>query len=194
MPVAGNLAGWQTARMTDGFVAPSSETSVKLVELTGFIADLYHAEDALRRVIEIDEGEATDDMLLRSHFVTAAVVSYWRCFTSSSRRTLDDYVSVPGELIELHEELRVYRNRTVAQADSGLVGTHVLSVDPAASGTIYVTMPAERVTQMGKLVDALLRTCESLAADLHVTLSRHLRDQHVDWEQSAGWDPRDPRS
>lgn len=155
--------------MTDSFVAPSSETSVELVELTGFLVDLYHAQDALRRV------SATDEVLLRSHFVTAAVVNYWRCFADTARPTLDAYVELPDPA--LHEELRISRDHTVAHADAGLVGSHVLSVDPNASGTIYVTLPDDRVARMLELVDELLSRANTRADELHRQLARELAAQ-----------------
>ena len=102
------------------------------IELASYGSDLAEARHALDLAIHgQDAGSTTADAA--PYLVGFAVVAYCRTVLYSNvRPRLTDHIDVPAELIEVHDQVRTFRNATIAHSQSELSVTYPLGVlDPA---------------------------------------------------------------
>ena len=124
--------------------AADSRDTRLFIELSSYRSDLTEASHALDLAINGQEdGSALADA--SPYLIGFAVVAYCRTILPSNvRRPLTEHVDVPAELEEVHEQVRPFRNQTIAYSQSELSVTFAFGVlDPARlelSHLIGVTM------------------------------------------------------
>lgn len=164
-------------------IVPSSPAAVRLAQLAGFNADLAEALYGFTIALHmIESGETREQNLVRP-LVSAATVSYGRCFTSSNvRPSLDTILDVPDAQVGVHHALKRLRNRTVAHSESTLTPSYaVLNLERAESAgdvyaaqasamTVHVSFSMEGIQQFHELTrvvkNLLLLEIEKAKGDL----------------------------
>jgi hypothetical protein len=143
-------------------VGDSSDTRL-FIELSSHGSDLAEARHALDLAIRgRDEGSALADA--SAYLIGFAVVAYCRTILLSNvRGRLTDHIDVPAELIEIHDEVRTFRNATIAHSQSelsvtypvGVLDAATLEVADIAAVTVGSTLPWLVVQKFRTLVVAM---------------------------------------
>jgi len=141
------------------------------IELSGYASsDLTPALQALEAALSLEDYGDPDTFA--HYLVDYAVVAYCRAFfVSKVRGLLTDYVSVPVQFVQLHDDVRAFRNRTVAHSQSRLSTIWpVFLIDQ--SGPPFVrdvlgvdvsqTLPSTLVKSFIELIKALLVAIDDL--------------------------------
>ena len=98
------------------------------------------------------------------HLVGLAVIAYCRTVLHSNvRGRLTDHVAVPEELFVVHDQVRTYRNATVAHSQSelavtyavGVLDSRTLEVRDVAGLTVVVPLPARWSSSSVALIDEM---------------------------------------
>lgn len=102
-----------------------------------------------------------------------AVVAYCRTTLHSNvRGRLTDHIDVPAELIEIHDEVRTFRNATIAHSQSelsvtypvGVLDAATLEVANIAAVTVGSTLPWLLVQKFRTLVAAMEEGLDGLSS------------------------------
>ena len=133
------------------------------IELSSCGSDLAEARNALDLAVQgLAEGPALADA--SRHLVGLAVIAYCRTVLHSNvRGRLTDHVAVPDELVDVHDQVKTYRNATVAHSQSELAVTYALGVLDSATFevrgvaglTVLVPLPDRTVHEFRRLIDAM---------------------------------------
>lgn len=157
--------GIHTWRMHDGdpersflvVTVPDSPDARLFVELSSFGADLSQARHALRLATE-----GGDDV--RAFLHGYAVVTYCRTVLPSNvRGRLTDYVSIPEKLLDVHDQVRSFRNGTIAHSQSdlavtypfGVLDSQTLDVCDVMAGTVSSSLPRLVAARFETLVEVM---------------------------------------
>ncbi len=134
------------------------------IELASYGSDLAEAGHALDLAIQGDDQEGSDFAEARAYLIGFAVVAYCRTILHSKvRRPLTDHVDVPAELQETHQQVKSFRNATIAHSQSELTVTYPVGVlDSATLDLVYVagatvisTLPRAVVQRFQTLLEAM---------------------------------------
>jgi len=152
------------------------------IELSSYAADLAEARHALELAIRgVEEGSALADA--SRYLVGLAVVAYCRTILLSNvRGRLTDYVSIPDELIDVHDRVKTYRNATVAHSQSELAVTYALGVlhretlkvRYVAGPTLVVPLPNPVIREFQELVDVMERRLDEAIEPVRTILMKRL--------------------
>lgn len=162
-------------------VGPSAGAR-KFVELESFAADLVEAADALDLALgSYEPNSPLEDA--RRHLVASSAMAYGRAFTHSKvRGRLTDHVEVPADFVDVHDQVRAYRNATVAHSQSELATTYPVGVLEADSlkvravvgATVLVPVPRELLSRFRSLIDVLLELLDGVSAPVSGELGASL--------------------
>jgi hypothetical protein len=91
--------------------------SRELAELDGIIEDLKWVEDACSKLVDLWKDQQRDTLLLEG-LSAAALVRYFRCFSSGVRPRLPSEIieSAPGEWRKAHQYYKDVRDKHVAHS------------------------------------------------------------------------------
>ena len=138
-----------------------SPESRLFIELSSYGSDLAEARNALDLAVQgFEEGSVLADA--SRHLVGLAVIAYCRTVMHSNvRGRLTDHVTVPDELVDVHEQVKTYRNATVAHSQSelaityavGVLDSDTLKVRDVAGLTVVVPPPDRMVLEFRGLID-----------------------------------------
>jgi hypothetical protein len=153
------------------------------IELSSYGSDLTEARHALELAVQAreDGSPLTDPSALLIGF---AVGAYCRTILHSSvRRPLTDHVELSAELEGVHEQVRTFRNSTIAHSQSELSVTYPVGVlDPVSLELLYVagmtmtgTLPLHVVHQFRMLIDAMVEELDAVIEPVRARLESELR-------------------
>ncbi|EWS99768.1 hypothetical protein N865_20855 [Intrasporangium oryzae NRRL B-24470] len=169
-------------------VADSADTRL-FIELSSYGSDLKEASHALDLAMQgLQGGSPLADASV--YLIGFAVIAYCRTFLHSNvRRPLTEHVRVPPELEQVHEQVRTFRNATIAHSQSELSVTYPLGfLDPATlelahlSGvTISSTLPEHVMDRFRRLVDVMTEQLDVVIEPVRARLEYRLRktDPHL---------------
>jgi len=112
-------------RLTPLVVTVGDSPDARLfVELSSYGSDLTEAQHALDLAIRgKEEGPPMIDA--SAYLIGFAVVAYCRAILHSNvRGPLTDHIEVPTELMEIHHQVKTFRNATIAHSQSELSVTY----------------------------------------------------------------------
>jgi len=138
-------------------VGDSSDTRL-FIELSSYGSDLSEPLHALDLAIQ---GNEKDSPLAdaRAYLIGFAVVAYCRTILPSNvRGRLTDHIDVPSELIEIHDQLKTFRNATIAHSQSELSVTYPIGVLDAATLDVQFIAAVTVVSSLPRLVAERFRT------------------------------------
>lgn len=150
------------------------------IELSSHAADLTEARRALDLAMQGNE--------VKSPFAEAspylmgfAVVAYCRTTLHSNvRRSLRDHVPIPDDLLDTHEQVRIFRNATIAHSQSELAVTYPIGrLDPRTREVDFVsavTMTNPLPTTVARRFDALIETMIDLLDEAIDPIRARLED------------------
>ena len=127
---------------------PDTADSRSFVELSSYAADLVEARHALDLAIG---GLAQDSTLAEAtqHLIGLAAIAYCRTVLPSNvRGRLTDHIEIPSHLAEVHDQVRIYRNATVAHSQSELAVTYAVGVVEAETLDVRDVMAATVITPL----------------------------------------------
>jgi hypothetical protein len=136
---------------------PDSPDARLFVELSSFGADLSQARHALSLA-----AEGGDDV--REFLLGFAVVAYCRTVLPSNvRGRLTEYITIPEELIDVHDQVKSFRNGTIAHSQSDLAVTYplgvldelTLEVCDITAATVSSSLPRLVVARFETLVEVM---------------------------------------
>lgn len=155
---------------------PDSPDARLFVELSSFGADLSQARHALSLAAE--GGVDVRELLLGF-----AVVAYCRTVLPSNvRGRLTEYISIPEELIDVHDQVKSFRNGTIAHSQSDLAVTYLLGVLDAltldvcdiTAGTVSSSLPRLVVARFETLVEVMDVLLDAAIEPVRARLTRAL--------------------
>lgn len=159
-----------------------SHESRLFIELSSYGSDLVEARNALDLAIQgCEEGSVLADA--SRPLVGLAVVAYCRTVLHSNvRGRLTDYVAVPEELADVHEQVKTYRNATVAHSQSelavtyavGVLDSRTLEVQDVAGPTVLVPPPARMVLEFRGLIKEMERRLDQVLEPVRASLKNTL--------------------
>lgn len=158
--------------------AGDSLESRLFIELSSYASDLGEAGDALDLAIQGSEKRSLFSDASR-HLVGLAAVAYCRTVLHSNvRGRLTDHVAVPDELADVHDQVRMYRNATVAHSQSelavtyaiGVLDSRTLKVRDVSGLTVMVPPPARMVLEFRGLVEEMERRLDEVLEPVRATL------------------------
>ena len=159
-----------------------SPESRLFIELSSYGSDLAEARNALDLAVQAsEEGSVLADA--SRHLVGIAVIAYCRTILHSNvRGRLTDYVAVPGELADVHDQVKTYRNATVAHSQSELAVTYAvgvldsdsLKVRDVAGLTAVVPLPDRTVLEFRGLIDDMERRLDEVLEPVRASLMKTL--------------------
>jgi hypothetical protein len=162
--------------------AGDSAESRLFIELSSYASDLFEARDALELAINGSEkGSVLADA--SRHLVGLAAVAYCRTILHSNvRGRLTDHVAVPEELAVVHDQVRMYRNATVAHSQSELAVTYAVAVldsgtrkvRDVAGLTVVIPPPARMVLDFRGLVEEMARRLDEVLEPVRAALMKSL--------------------
>ncbi len=168
-------------------VADSPDAQL-FIELSSYGADPTEARDALDLAVHSRE----DDSPLAeasTYLIGYAVVAYCRALSQSKvRPSLTHQVDVPAELERVHEQVRTFRNATIAHSQSELSATYAVGLlDPVSRELSHVsgmtmtgTLPLHVVRQFRILIDAMEDELDAVLDPVRVRLESELRQADPD--------------
>ncbi|KQZ70790.1 hypothetical protein [Nocardioides sp. Root151] len=152
------------------------------IELSSFGSDLAEARNALDLAIQgFEAGSVLADA--SHHLVGLAVIAYCRTVQHSNvRGCMTDHVAVPEELADVHDQVRVYRNATVAHSQSelavtyavGVLDSRTLKVRDVAGLTVVVPPPAQMVLEFRGLIEEMERRLDDVLEPVRASLMKAL--------------------
>lgn len=167
------------------------------IELSSYGADLTEARHALDLAAQsTEEGSPLADA--RAYLVGFAVVAYCRTILHSNvRGLLTDHVTVPSGLIAVHDQMRAFRNATIAHSQSELAVTYPVGVLEAdtrevqfvAAATIVSSLPLPLVERLRNLVVAMEQLLDAAIQPVRERLEEGLRAMDPR-ELAAGKQPK----
>jgi hypothetical protein len=142
---------------------PDTADSRVFVELSSYAADLVEARHALSLAIR---GLRDDTHLVEAtqHLIGLATIAYCRTVLPSNvRGRLTDHIDLPAHLTGIHDQVRVYRNATVAHSQSELAVTYAIGVLEAGTlavrdvmaATVIVPLPDHVIHEFLKLIESV---------------------------------------
>jgi hypothetical protein len=169
-----------------------SPESRLFIELSSYGSDLAEARNALDLAIRgFEEGSVFADA--SRHLVGLAVIAYCRTVLHSNvRGRLSDHVAVPEELVDVHDQVKAYRNATVAHSQSELAVTYAVGVldwrtfkvRDVAGLTVVVPPPALMVLKFRELIEEMERRLDEAFEPVRASLTKTM----------AGMDPSQLRA
>lgn len=164
-------------------LVPDSPDARLFVELSSHAADLTEARHALELAIEgRQDGSPLGDA--SRYLIEFATVAYCRTVLPSKvRRPLTAHVTVPALLEGVHEQVRTFRNATIAHSQSELAVTYPVGVlDPASLELKYVsgmtlsgTMPLQVIKQFLALIIAMVEELDTALEPVRARLESAMR-------------------
>lgn len=158
-----------------------SPESRLFIELSSYGSDLAEARNALDLAAQgLDEGSVHADA--SRHLVGLAAIAYCRTVLHSNvRGRLTDHVTVHG-LVDVHDQVRIYRNSTVAHSQSDLAVTYAvgifesdsLKVRDVAGLTVVVPLPDRMVVEFRRLIDDMERRLDEVLEPVRAGLMKAL--------------------
>lgn len=152
------------------------------IELSSYGSDLAEARNALDLAIQgLEDGSVLADA--SRHLVGLAVIAYCRTVLHSNvRGLLTDHVAVPEELVDVHDQVKTYRNATVAHSQSelavtyavGVLDSRTLAVRDVAGLTVVVPPPAPVVLKFGGLIEEMERRLDEVLEPIRASLMNAL--------------------
>ncbi|TQJ51844.1 phage head-tail connector protein [Phycicoccus sp. SLBN-51] len=153
------------------------------VELSSFGADLSEAQHALDLAIS---GKEEDSPLndASAYMIGFAAVAYCRTILHSNvRRRLTDYIEVPPELLEIHNQVKTFRNATIAHSQSdlsvtypvGVLDARTLEVRGVVGATVISPLPWLVVQRFRTLLAAMEELLDEAIQPVRVRLEGQLR-------------------
>ena len=138
-------------------VEDSADTRL-FIELSSYASDLTEAHHALDLAIQgQDAGSSLTDA--SPYLMGFAVVAYCRTISHSNvRGRMTDHVQVPDDLIDIHEQIRIFRNATVAHSQSELSVTYPMGFLEARTREVKHVSAVTMITPLPKLVAQRFRT------------------------------------
>lgn len=153
------------------------------VELSSYGSDLSEAQHALDLAIRgEEEGSPLNDA--SAYLIGFAVVAYCRTILHSNvRGRLTDYIDVPAELMETHNQVKTFRNATIAHSQSdlsvtypvGVLDARTLEVRFVAGATVISPLPWLVVQKFRTLVAAMEELLDEAILPVRVRLEHQLR-------------------
>jgi hypothetical protein len=137
---------------------PDSPDARLFVELSSFGADLSQARRALGLAMDDTKDE------VREFLLGFAVVAYCRTVLPSNvRGRLTDHVGIPDGLLDVHDQVRSFRNGTIAHSQSDLAVTYpfgvldslTLDVCDVTAATMSSSLPRLVVARFETLVEVM---------------------------------------
>lgn len=163
-------------------LVPDSADARLFIELSSYAADLAEAMVALDLAAKAaHEGEALDGAI--PVLIGAAAVAYCRtCIESKVRQPVTSHITIPGELVGVHEMVRAFRNATVAHSQSELATTYPTAVlDPhthdlmfVAAVTVLQTLPSSVIRRFRTLVAAVAELLDDAITPIRQRLEADL--------------------
>ena len=179
------LATWDTTRIRSPFVVVSigdSPESRLFIELSSYGADLAEARNALDLAIQgLEEGTILAHA--SQHLVGLAVIAYCRTVLHSNvRGRLTDHIAVPEELVGVHDQVKTYRNATVAHSQSELAVTYAVGVLDSRTRkvrdvtglTVVVDPPPPVVLEFRGLMEEMERRLDDALEPVRASLMKAL--------------------
>lgn len=163
------------------------------IELSSHASDLAEARGALEMSIEAREPDSPlwD---AAAYLIGFSVVAYCRCFgLSDVRKPITEHIEIPQDLLRTHEQVRTFRNATIAHSQSDLAVTYpVALLEPTTlelryvSGTtISTTLPSSVANEFRDLIDALQELLDEAIDPIRARLEAGLRNADRDELLSA---------
>ena len=165
-------------------VAAADSPDTRLfIELSSYGSDLTEASHALDLAIH---GQEDGSALAGAspYLVGFAVVAYCRTILPSNvRRPLTEHVNVPAELQEVHEQVRTFRNATIAHSQSELSVTYAFGVlDPARlelshliGVTMTSTLPVYVMQRFRRLIDEMTEELDAVTEPVRARIESQMR-------------------
>lgn len=172
--------GGRTPRVVT--VTDSSDARL-FIELSSYGSDLTEARDALDLVTQVNE-KGSPLANAHAYLIGFAVVAYCRTILHSNvRERLTDHIEVPAELIEIHNQVKTFRNATIAHSQSELSVTYPVGfLDPAtldvqgiAAVTLKQSLPQLVVQKFRTLVAAMEELLDAAIQPVRARLEITLR-------------------
>lgn len=151
------------------------------IELSSYGSDLAEARNALDLAVRASEGSVLADA--SRHLVGIAVIAYCRTILHSNVRSrLTDHVAVPDELVDVHDQVKTYRNATVAHSQSelavtyavGVLDSDTLRVRDVAGLTVVVPLPDRTVLEFRRLIDEMESRLDEVLEPVRAGLMKNL--------------------
>ena len=164
-------------------VADSPDTRL-FIELSSHGSDLTEARHALDLAVQGRQDDGSPLADASAYLIGFAVVAYCRTILHSNvRQPLTAHVDVPAELEGVHEQVRTFRNATIAHSQSELSVTYPVGVlDPVSLELSYVSgvtvtgpLPLYVVHQFRMLLDAMLEELDAVIEPVRARLESELR-------------------
>lgn len=158
------------------------------IELSSHAADLIEAHHALELALqEHDPSSALADA--GPYLVGFAVVAYGRSILHSNvRGRLTDHVNVPDHFADVHEQIKDFRNATIAHSQSELSVTYpmgfldpsTLEVSHVSAVTMSSLLPIAVTQRFRKLVEAMIDQLDLAIEPIRARLEVGIRQTHPD--------------
>jgi hypothetical protein len=140
---------------------PDTPDSRLFVEMSSHASDLVEARHALDLAVHSLDA---DSLLAEAtqHLVGLAAIAYCRtALHSKVRGRLTDRIQLPDRLVDTHDQIKIYRNATVAHSQSELAVTYALGVfEPdtfevrdVMAATVLVPVPTQVIRDFLALVE-----------------------------------------
>ena len=167
---------------------PDTPDSRLFVELSSYAADLSEARHALDLAIR---GLADDHPLAEAAqpLIGLATIAYCRTVLYSKvRGRLADHIKIPDLLMSTHEQVRIYRNATVAHSQSELAVTYVAGVIETSTSrvrdvmgaTVIVPVPEQLVEDFSRLIESVGLLLDDAIEPVRNRLGKVLTDMDPD--------------
>lgn len=157
------------------------------IELSSYGSDLTEASHALDLAMQgLEDGSPLADA--SAYLIGFAVIAYCRTFLPSNvRRPLTEHVRVPTEFAKVHEQVRTFRNATIAHSQSELSVTYpfgflnpaTLEVAHLSGVTISSTLPVYVLHRFRRLVDVMTKQLDAVIDPVRSRLESNLRKTDV---------------
>ncbi|GAA2158605.1 hypothetical protein FHX52_2381 [Humibacillus xanthopallidus] len=153
------------------------------VELSSYGSDLTEARHALDLAVQGKE-EGSPLAEAAPYLVGFAVVAYCRTILHSNvRGRLTDHVTVPAELSVVHDQVRAFRNATIAHSQSELAVTYptalldadTLEVQYVGAATMISSLPSPLVGRFRTLVAVMEELLDVAIQPVRARLEAALR-------------------
>lgn len=135
------------------------------IELSSYGSDLTEAHHALDLAIQ---GDGPDSTLAHAspYLIGFAAVAYCRTISESNvRGRLTDHVGVPDHLMDVHEQIRTFRNATVAHSQSELSVTYPMGFIDSVTGEVAHVSAVTMITPLPPVVAQKFRTLVEAMTD-----------------------------
>jgi len=163
---------------------PDTPDSRLFVELSSYAADLVEARHAVDLAIR---GLAQDSPLAEATqpLIGQAAIAYCRTVLPSNvRGRLTNHIEIPSHLAEVHEQVRIYRNATVAHSQSelavtyavGVVEAETLNVRDVMATTVIVPLPEHLIHEFHGLIDSVEHLLDQAIEPVRNRLKRMLAE------------------